>query len=338
MTRREGIIRSLTGERNERIPRALYGGGRWAYRQTGLAVPDLLSDPEMFGNSIADLFSRLDTDIIFAGSGFNTFPAEAIGGSLSMNDGQSPLLSFPLIQRTDDARFLTEIDVSHSPHTLALINMTGVLRERLADRFLCTTTWGPFTWAMILCDWNLLKEKTVMDIEFVREVCELGVRLSKAFCGPLAEKGLIDGIAVPDGAVTLIPDDLYREIILPCERSLFEWARGIGLKSIFHQCGAIGSQFPLYTEALADCISVDACVPIGDAYRTYRGKAATAGNVDAVNIIMAGKPDTISAAAAECISSVPAPHTGFILMSSCDPPPDTPMQNITAFLEAADST
>jgi len=332
MESRERIIEVLRGGRGERVPRALYGAGRWAYRQTGLGIEDIFHDPGGFARAVAGLFSGLDTDIVFPGSGMNTFPAEAIGGSLAFKEGEAPLLSFPVIQRTEDARYLEAVDIGHSPHCLALIEMISHLRELLPEKFLCATSWGPFTWAMILCDWNLLKEKTVTDIEFVREVCGLGVRLSQAFYEPLLGRGLIDGIAIPDGAATLIPNDLYREVVLPCERGLFDWARAGGAFGILHQCGNIGPQLSLYPETGADCISVDAGVDIGEAYELYRDRAVTAGNVDAVNTILGGDEASICRAVKECVAAVSDPFQRYILMPSCDLPPDTPLNNARAFL------
>lgn len=337
MNRREEIVGVLAGQRNVRLPRALYGAGRWACRQTGLTFEDILRDPAGFASAFAGLFGGLDTDIIFPGSGMNTFPAEAIGGHLSFGDGQAPLLSFPLIQRREDASYLDTIDIGNSPYTLALIEMIANLREMLPDRFFCATSWGPFTWAMILCDWNLLKDKAAADPEFVREVCDLGVRLSRAFYGPLMERGLIDGIAIPDGATTLISMDLYRGIILPGERRLFEWAKGYGAWCFLHQCGKIEPQLTLYPETGAHCISVDNSVPIGDVYGLYREKAVTAGNVDVINTVLGGDPDIICRAVSECIAGVSDPHLRYILMPSCDLPPETPMRNVEAFLSCADT-
>jgi uroporphyrinogen decarboxylase len=336
MNRREGITRVFHGERSERIPRALYGAGRWAYRQAGLKMGDLPVNPARFGDRLAGFLNTLDTDIVFAGSGLNTFPAEAIGGSLAFKDEQAPLLSFPLIEKIGDARYFREIDIGNSPHTQALVEMIAVLRQRLEGRFLCATSWGPFTWAMVLCDWSLLKDKTTTDREFIREVCELGVRLSTAFYGPLTAAGLIDGIAVPDGAVTLIPNDLYSDIVLPCECKLFDWARQQGVRSILHQCGAIRPQLSLYPWTRADCISVDASVPIGEVYDLYHGNTVTAGNVDAVNILAGGDPASICAAVSGCVTALSDPHRRFILMPSCDLPPDTPLSNVEAFLACAD--
>lgn len=338
MDRREFIRRVLRGERSDRIPRALFGAGRWAYRQAGLRIEDIDNNPALFADALADVFTELDTDIVFPGSGLNTFPAEAIGGVLAFSGEQAPLLSFPIIQKTEDARCLEKIDISHSPHTLALVEMIARLRERLQDRFLCATSWGPFTWAMILCDWNLLREKTVSDRAFIREVCELGVRLSSAFFEPLIERGLIDGISIPEGSVTLIPNDLYSEVVIPCERKLFERVRERGLACFLHQCGNISSQLALYPETGADCISIDASVPLGEAYELYGERVVIAGNVDVINTIHSGDPALLCKAVSECVAGIPDPYRKYILMPSCDPPPDTPLSNVKKFLACADRT
>ena len=68
----------------------------------------------------------------------------------------------------------------------------------------------------------MLQDKTTTDKEFIREVCGLGVRLSTALFERLIEQGLIDGIVISDGAATLIPLDLYLDVVLPAEKSLFD--------------------------------------------------------------------------------------------------------------------
>ncbi|MBF0558015.1 MAG: hypothetical protein HQL08_04465 [Nitrospirae bacterium] len=336
MDRREFIKRVLRGERSERIPRALYGAGLWSYRHSALNIAELHKCPERFGKALADFFSELDTDIIFLGSGLNTFPAEAIGGDLAFTGEKAPLLSFPLIQKTQDARYLEDIDISVSANALALIEMIAVIRELLPDRFICATSWGPFTWGMILCEWNLLRDKTATDIEFVGEVCELGVRLSQAFFSPLIERGLIDGIALPDGAVTLIPGSVYHDIVLPAERRLFEWAGERRVGSFLHQCGNISTQLALYPESGADCISVDTGVSIGEVCRLYGERLVTAGNVDVINTIFGGDPAVLCKAVSECVAEVPDPFRNYILMPSCDLPPDTPVHHAKEFLACAD--
>jgi uroporphyrinogen decarboxylase len=336
MDRRESIRGVLSGERSGRLPRALFGAGRWAYRQTGLRIENLDQDPGRFAETLAGFFKELDTDIVFPGSGLNTFPAEAIGGELAFNEEQAPLLAAPLIQKTEDARYFEQVDITGSPRSLALVEMIARLRSRLPDRFLCVTSWGPFTWAMILCDWHLLQEKTVTDRAFIREVCELGVRLSFALFKPLIEKGLIDGVVISDGAATLVPLDLYREIILPCERKILDLVKERGVARFLHQCGKIESQLGLYPDTGADCITLDTGVRLGEVYELFHKRTVIAGNVDVINTVLAKDPAAICEAVSGCVAGISDPFRKFILMPSCDLPPDTPLDNAKAFLACAD--
>jgi uroporphyrinogen decarboxylase len=334
--RKEFIKRVLRGEHSRRLPRALFGAGLWAYRQTGLKIEDIVKDPAHFAGTLAAFFKELDTDIVFPGSGLNAFPAEAIGGHLAFRGAMSPLLSFPVIEKTEDARYLEAVNIAGSPYTQALVEMISLLRKLLPDRYFCATSWGPYTWAMILCDWNVLKDKTASDRVFIEEVCELGVRLSFAFFKPLMEQGLIDGISIPEGAVTLIPVDLYREAVLPRERNLFQQVKEFGLGCFLHQCGDISSQIALYPETGADCISVDVGVPIGEIYELYHERVVTAGNVDVINSIFGGRPDLLCKSVSDCVAGISDPHKRYILMPSCDLPPETPLCNVRKFLECAD--
>ncbi len=336
MNRRTLISRVLSGDPSERVPRALFGAGRWLYRQRGLQVERLAEDPEGFADALADFLEDLDTDIVFPGSGLNTFPAEAIGGELVFREGQAPLLSAPVIEKTEDARFLSDIVVADSSRSLALAAMIGRLRKRLPDRFLCATSWGPFTWATVLCDWNLLREKAAADREFIREMCSLGVRLSAAYFSLLVEHNLVDGICISDGASTLVPGDLYADTILPAEQMLFEQFKGRGAARFLHQCGNIAGQFRRYPETGADCITLDAGIDFGEACRVYRGKVVIAGNVDVVRTVFGGDETQICEAVAACCSAIPRPFRNFILMPSCDLPPDTSIGNVKAFLACAD--
>ncbi|MFO0754334.1 MAG: uroporphyrinogen decarboxylase family protein [Thermodesulfovibrionales bacterium] len=333
---REIIQRTMEGERNERLPRALFGGGLWAYKQAGLRIEDIAGGADRFAAALSPLYAELDTDILFLGSGLNSFPAEAIGGTLAFRGAQAPLLAHPLLHTREEVQRCGQIDLSASPYTLSLVRMIGGMRKNFPERFLCVTSWGPFTWAMILCDWDLLKEKLVTDRMFIREVGELGVRLSSALFDLLIDQGLVDGISITGGSNTLMPDEEYRELILPLQQRLFGHVQQRGVRCFLHQCGEIRSQLPLYPLTGADCITVDDHIALREAYDLYHEKLVTAGNVPVIDVIEKGEPDSIRRAVAACVSQVKDPFLRYILMPSCDLPLNTPLRNVKEFLSCAD--
>ena len=63
-------------------------------------------------------------------------------------------------------------------------------------------------------------------------------------------------------------------------------------------------------------------------------KIAFAGNVNPADILQQGTPEAVIEASHQCISD--AGHDGnFILMPGCDIPPSVPIENVSAFFEAA---
>lgn len=337
MNARALIHHALDGGRNERLPRALFGGGLWAYAQAGLLPEALGRDHRLFADALSGLYRDLGTDILFLGSGLNSFPAESVGGILRFSGPEAPLLARPLIGSAADLRRAGTVDLQRSPRVAALARMIEEVRANLPERFICATTWGPFTWAMILCDHDLLREKLRVDRPFVTAVADLGVRLSASWFDLLAGRGLVDGVLVPDGAATLISPEDYRELVLPPQRELFARARARSLRTILHMCGQTRPQLPLYLGAGAECISVDGHVAAGEAYELYHATTVTAGNVEAVEVIAAGEMDTIRAAVAACVGQIADPGLRYILMPSCDLPVGTPRRNVEAFLDAADA-
>lgn len=325
------------GRRQQRLPRAIFGGGLWSMAQTGLRPDDCARDPRRFADALSTLYQDLDTDIVFVGSGLNSFPAEAIGGILRFDGHNAPLLERPLIGSTADLVRAESLDLARSPRTAALVRAIEEVRANLPDRFLCATSWGPFSWGMVLCEPALLREKLAADPPFVDAVVALGARLSGAYFDLLIDRGLVDGISVADGAVTLLPDDAYRGLVLPRQRELFERARGRGVRPILHMCGDIRRQLPVYPATGAACISVDCSVGAGEAYELYRDAVVTAGNVDAVGVLARGDVSLVRRAVAACVGRVGDPRLRYILMPSCDLPVETPRANVEAFLAAADA-
>jgi uroporphyrinogen-III decarboxylase len=62
----------------------------------------------------------------------------------------------------------------------------------------------------------------------------------------------------------------------------------------------------------------------------------TAGNIDVIKTVFGGTKTEICDAVAACLAGIPDPFRKFILMPSCDLPPDTTLQNAKAFLSCAD--
>jgi uroporphyrinogen-III decarboxylase len=71
-------------------------------------------------------------------------------------------------------------------------------------------------------------------------------------------------------------------------------------------------------------------------YELYHERLVTAGNVDVINTVFGGEPALLCKAVSECVGEISDPCRNYILMPSCDLPPDTPLDNVKEFLACAD--
>lgn len=84
------------GRHHDRLPRALFGSGLRAYNHIGLRPEELRTKTGQVVEGLSSLYGRLDTDMLFLGSGLNSLPAEAIGRNLHFRGQQAPLLDKPV--------------------------------------------------------------------------------------------------------------------------------------------------------------------------------------------------------------------------------------------------
>jgi uroporphyrinogen decarboxylase len=336
MNRKQIIHDVLDGKPQDRLPRAVFGGGLWAFHTLCLLPARISVEPKRFVQELSYLYGDLDTDIVFLGSGLNSFPAEALGARIQFRGEHAPLLEHPVIHSSKDLARFEKIDFSNSPYVLALVQVVQGLARQFPDRFTCVTGCGPFTWALLLCDWDLLKRKLADDPPFVDGVCELGVRLTEAFVDAVREGCDLDGVSVPEGAVTLISDEQYEERVFPHQVRLFKSLRKKNLRTVLHMCGNTETKLDRFHHTGAECVTVDDHVTMKRTYDLFRGKVTAAGNVPVVNVIEKGTPEKIREETANCVGQVKDPKTGYILMPSCDLPVNTPFENVKTFLSCAD--
>ncbi len=107
-----------------------------------------------------------------------------------------------------------------------------------------------------------------------------------------------------------------------------------------HTCGAIGDRLDLMMAASIDGIDTLDPPPLGtidlaEACRQTKGRVFLKGNVDPVNELLAGTPESVCKAARDRIE-VAAAGGGYILSTACSVPPAAPPANIVALRDAVE--
>ena len=137
-----------------------------------------------------------------------------------------------------------------------------------------------------------------------------------------------DFIGVGNAAASLIGPDLYRRYGLPWDKAMVDFVHENGGRVKLHICGNISSLLEILRDVAPDILDIDWMVDFRRAAEIFKGSStAVSGNMDPVEIMMRGSPQTVRDAVQNCIDS----GTETILIAAgCEVPAAAPDENMLA--------
>ncbi len=124
---------------------------------------------------------------------------------------------------------------------------------------------------------------------------------------------------------SFISREMYREFVVPYERTLINAIRKRGTTVYTHTCGKIGDRLDLMLETGTQ--GVDTLDPpplgnvnLGDAKKTLAGRAFIKGNMNAVELLSLSNRDQVQAFVLSCMK-IGKPQGGYILSTACSVAP-----------------
>lgn len=147
-------------------------------------------------------------------------------------------------------------------------------------------------------------------------------------------------ISSPFAGAGFISPDFYRQFVLPYEGEIARAIRANNVHVYTHTCGAISDRLELMFDAGVSGIECLDPPPLGnvelaEAKQRTRGRGFIKGNVDSVNTLLIGNPETILADARERIQ-VGKEGGGFILSTACSVAPRVKREHLSLLREAVE--
>ena len=135
----------------------------------------------------------------------------------------------------------------------------------------------------------------------------------------------------------MISKPMWREFVAPYLKRLVDVAHGGGVKFMTHSCGAIRELIPDIVGLGVDCLDpiqvmAKGMEPAG-LKRDFGDRISFHGGVCVQSTLPFGKPDDVRKASRQCVQSLAADQTGYILAPSHNIQPDTSVENILALYE-----
>jgi MtaA/CmuA family methyltransferase len=143
-----------------------------------------------------------------------------------------------------------------------------------------------------------------------------------------------DYIGVGDAAASLVGPKLYEAFVLPYEKKLVDGIHAAGGRVRLHICGSIRRIADRVATLGCDMVDIDYPVPMREARAKMGPQHTIAGNLDPVNVVRNGTPETITAALEDCLM---AAGPRYIVGAGCEIVRDTPPENLRAMLHFARS-
>jgi uroporphyrinogen decarboxylase len=333
--------------------------------QTGISFRDYYRDPEtMLRAQILSqkwLMEHIRTDAysitgpwVGGWTDFqNTFESGSLGCEIVFPDDDIPWVGPGWVDTDADLRKLEAMDFIHTginARQIAYRKAMMAVADRYPVRFkggpvfypgadpaLTHTSDGPFGVAGDLMGQTELFIAVKERPDFVRELLRIVTEKLIAYLDFCWEE---EGLPVPkdfawtDDLAVSLSAKAYREVVLPFEKQLrFNFNGRLSL----HMCGATDHLLEIFTNDLAihEFQGFGYQVDLHRVADVMGGRVVLIGNVNPM-LIHSGTPAEVREATRRVIEIL-GPHRGLIIQDGSNVPPGSPLENINAMMEAAET-
>jgi uroporphyrinogen decarboxylase len=361
--REERVTKTKRFEEPDRVPVIPAIAHRMIVPKTGATFREYYSSPEamlriqilgqkwLMENIRTDAYSITGAWVGAWADFQNTFEAGSLGCEVVFPDDDIPWVGPGWVKTEDDLVRLEAMDFVHGGINARQIEFRrGMLAvaEQYPVRFkggevfypavnpaLTHTSDGPFGVAGDLMGHTELFVACYECPDFVRELLRIVTdKLIEYldFCWEEEQLQARDFSWTDDLAVNLSAD-MYRDLVLPEEKRLrFHFDGWLSL----HMCGKTDHMLEIFRDDLQihELQGFGFQVDLDHIAEVMGGRVVLLGNVNPM-LVRDGTPNEVREATRVVIEKL-APHKGYIVQDGNNIPPDTPIENINAMMEAAE--
>ena len=213
------------------------------------------------------------------------------------------------------------------------VNAAALLKEKVAgERIVEGWIEGPCGQASNLRGINTLMLDFSDDPVFVRDLLDFIVEMELRFARAQMDAG-VELMGVGDPAASLVGPGVFAEFIFPAQKKLADGLKAMGLRTRSHMCGNTRRILKDRGELGYDITDVDVMVPMAVA-RAQMPDQVILGNVATVEVLQRGSVQDVLAAVNKCHEDA---GERYIIGAGCEVPRDTPVANMFALREYAQS-
>lgn len=277
------------------------------------------------------LVERFDPDAAFFFMDL-AVEAGAIGLSVLFPVSESPSIRDHPVKRIEDLEQFKVVDIRYDGRVRTYVDVMRRMKEGL-DVLSGAYVIGPFTLAGLLMGATQIALATIQDPDLVHATAQFATDVIIRYGKQLVDAGA-DMVCILEPTATFISPKAFREF---SGRYVKEIVEALDTRSILHICGDTKHLVEAMCETGVQGLSLDAPMDFPATIERMPEDVMLIGNVDPVRVMVNETPDEVRDSV-KALLDVMAPYPNFILSTGCDLPPETPLDNIQAFMEAGRST
>lgn len=281
---------------------------------------------ELQARTIRALVERFQPDLAFFFMDL-AVEAGAIGLPVDFPLHESPTVTAHPVQGPGDLEQYRVVDPLH--HARVGTYVETMRRMKGMDVLRGAYVTGPFTLAGLMMGASEVALATLDRPAFLHAVLEFASDVILRYGRALVEAGA-ELVCILEPTVTFISPEAFREF---SGRYVREFAEEVDAMHLLHVCGDTTHLIEAMCETGVDGLSLDAPVDLPAIAERVPDDVVLVGNVDPVRVMVNEDPEGVRSAVRSLRRGMQG-HANFVLSTGCDLPPETPLENVDAFMEA----
>ena len=263
------------------------------------------------------------------------FPwAEAMGATVKYPDDETADLEQPAITDVSQIDSLHPTDPYKDGRLPLQLDAMKYLQDEVRGEIGCSCgIVGAFTNAFFLLGVNKTLSMIYKNPEAVHRLCQVSLETVKAYAAAAIDLGITPAISEPMSSCTVVSPKAFREFSLPYLKELVDFIKSKGKGVVVHICGQTNKIWEDVADLGIAGLSIDNVASLAECKKAVGHKVKILGNVDPAVVMFSGTPLDVRYNTLRCIRDGYDSPKGYMVMSGCSLPVDTPRENIQAMMD-----
>ncbi len=254
--------------------------------------------------------------------------ANALGLPVIYPLNESPSVEYPVVRSEEDLLGFYHLDILRDGRVRVFVETMHLMSQYL-NVLRGGYVIGPFTLAGLMMGATDTALATIERPELLHRTLTFASHVIGRYANALTEAGA-DMIAILEPTSVMLSPNQFWEFSGQYVQRIIDQFEAM---PILHICGDTTHLLQRMVDTGAQGLSLDAPVDLPAAARRLPSDVVLIGNISPTEIMAAATPAQVYRETRALVEAM-APYPNFVLSTGCDLPPETPLANIQAFMEA----